>query len=97
MILNITVNGKPYEMNIGFRELINDGRTAVSMDDEDSRAVFDTIREMVIDAGLSALWLTQHNKNYTKEQYFRIDDMHVFLNHAENGDFGDYEYRSENW
>lgn len=97
MTFEITVNGKPYEMNIGFRELINDGRTSVSMDEEEQRAVFDEIRNMVIDTGLSALWLSQHNKNYTKEQYNRIVDLHCFLRHAEDGEFGDYEYRNENW
>ena len=49
MTFEITVNGKLYEMNIGFRELINDGRTSVSMGEEEQRAVFDEIRNMVID------------------------------------------------
>lgn len=97
MTFEITVNGKPYEMEIGFRELINDGRTSVSMGAEEQRAVFDEIRNMVIDTGLSALWLSRHNKNYTKDQYYRIVDLHCFLRHAEDGEFGDYEYRNENW
>lgn len=97
MTFEITVNGKPYEMNIGFRELINDGRTSVSMDEEEQRAVFDEIRDMVIDTSAGVYHLKTHNKNYTKDQYNRIVDLHCFLRHAEDGEFGDYEYRNENW
>ena len=93
MILDIKVNGKPYEISMDFR----DSTASVSMSEQESQNVFNAIREMIIDAGLTALWLSQHNKNYTKEQYYRIVDLHCFLRHAEDGEFGDYDYRNNNW
>ena len=95
--MDIKVNGKEYELNITVRELSNNGQTSTSMEREDQKAVLEQIREMFIDAGLTALWLSQHNKNYNKEQYERVCDLHCFLNHVEDGKFGDYTYRNENW
>lgn len=94
MTFEITVNGKPYEMNIGFRELINDGRTSVSMSDADMEEVAEAIREMFIDAALNALHLVKHNKNYTKDQFERIDDLRTFLYGVEHGQFSDYCHRN---
>lgn len=79
MTKNITVNGKTYEMTIGFRELINAGATSVSMDDKDIERVCADIKSFMLELEDTLYWLNTHNKNYTKLQEHDINDAYTFV------------------
>ena len=63
MHATITVDGQEYELQITARKVINEGRTAVSMDFEDTEELMERIRDD-LDSALSAIDYAAESRGY---------------------------------
>lgn len=63
MHIEITVNGKPYELQISAREIINDGRTYVLLSDSETEELMDEIQNGIAVKTLAENRLVELNRS----------------------------------